>query len=309
MPSLLARAGILCLPTILAVHQGSLRIESDGEPLDLHVVALAEKDSLFSTRDRSLTMRWGGELRGFLAERRTEDMPVDNYFNFTLLNKEISYDIDLGAVGCSCNAALFFVSMPGYSKNGSIARGDWNPYYCDANEIGGVWCWEHDTIEGNMHAMATTPHTCSGPPGEYIDTCDKIGCASNTLEMDIRGFCPEDGCTIDTRKPFRIHQRFEANRKGKLVRIANRLVQEGSVFSWDACDDRAYLEQMTAAFAGPMTMVFQLWGDSWEKMKWLDQPTGCQGACNANSTEVTFSDIAIRTLAPEPAADDGILVV
>jgi len=291
----------------LAVHQGALRIEQDGQTLDLHVVALAEKGSMFFTNGRALTMKWGGELRGFLAERRTDDMPADNYFNVTLLNKEISYDIDLGSVGCSCNAALFFVSMPGYSPDGSIAHGDWNPYYCDANQIGGVWCWEHDTIEGNMHAMASTPHTCSAPPGEYIDSCDKIGCATHAMEMDPKGFCPDADCTIDTRKPFRIHQRYEANRKGQLTRIANRLTQEGRVFTWDACMDPAYLEKMTPAFSNKMSMVFQLWGDTYENMSWLDKMTGCKGACDVNSTQVTFSDIVIRSMAPEP--DDAAVVV
>merc|ERR1712060_938594 len=123
-------------------------------------------------------------------------------------------------------------------------------------------------------------------------------------QMDAKGYCPDAGCTIDTRKPFRIHQRYEANRKGKLIRIANRLVQEGRVFGWEACDDREYLAAMTGAFSGQMTMVFQLWGDSWEKMKWLDQTTGCEGACSANSTTVTFSDIVIRSLAPEPDSEE-----
>jgi len=297
----------LLIPVVLAVNQGALRIEQDGEALDLHVVALADKGSMFFTSGRSLTMKWGGELRGFLAERETDDMPADNYFNFTLINKEVSYDINLGSVGCSCNAALFFVAMPGYSKDGRIAHGDWNPYYCDANEIGGVWCWEHDTIEGNMHAMATTPHTCSGPPGEYIESCDKIGCATTALEMDPKGFCPNAECTIDTRKPFRIHQKYEASREGKLIRIANRLVQDGRTFSWDACTDPAYLETMTSALSNKMTMVFQLWGDSYENMSWLDKKTGCRGACNANSTEVTFSDIVVNSIAPE--LDDAVVVV
>jgi len=299
MPSFQVSIVICCLAPALAIHQGALQIEQDGEMLDLHVVALAEKGSMFSTDGRALTMKWGGELRGFLAERETDDMPVDNYFNFTLLNKEISYDIDLSSVGCSCNAALFFVTMPGYSANGSVAHGDWNPYYCDANEIGGVWCWEHDTIEGNMYNMATTPHTCTAPPGQHIDSCDKIGCATKAIDADAQGFCPDASCTINTRLPFRIHQSFVANKQGQLVRISNHLRQAGRAFSWNACADPAYLAQMTAAFSSKMTMVFQLWGDSQEKMSWLDKMTGCEGVCSANSTEVTFSNIAVRSLEPE----------
>lgn len=307
MPLFAAFVVMVCVSAASAIHQGALRIEQDGEPIELHVVALSEKGTIFSTNGRAITLKWGGEVRGFLAEHKTDEMPVSNYYNFTLLNKEISYDIDLSSVGCSCNAALFFVTMPGYSQDGSVAQGDENPFYCDANKIGGVWCWEHDTIEGNMHTMATTPHVCNAPPGDYIDSCDRIGCAVNAFEVDPKGICPDASCEIDTRRPFRLHQRYEANRKGKLIRIANRLVQEGNIFNWDSCADPSYLEQMTHAFGNKMTMVFQLWGDEYNKMSWLDKVTGCSGACAVNATEVTFSNIAIRSLAAEPG--DAVVIV
>lgn len=300
--------GLLCVVSSSAIHQGTLKIEEDGKTLDLHIVALSEKGTLFNSNERSVTMKWGGELRGFLAETKTDDMPSNNYHNFTLLDKEFSYDIDLSSVGCSCNAALFFVSMPGYNPDGSVAKGEWNPYYCDANDIGGVWCWEHDTIEGNMYAMATTPHTCNANPGQYISDCDKRGCQKISYYADPKGFCPDESCEIDTRFPFRIHQRFEANGAGKLIRIVNRLTQNGKVFTWDSCTDPVYLEQMTAAFAGQMAMVFQVWGNTYEKMEFLDEMTGCTGDCVAEDTTATFSNIVIRTL-PRPHDDEELVVV
>merc|ERR1712217_612364 len=92
-----------------AVHQGALRIELDGSPTQLHVIAAAERsEELFTTSGVELKLKWDGELRGFLGSEEMEDMPLSNYYNFTLFNKEVSYDINLGKVGCSCNAALFF---------------------------------------------------------------------------------------------------------------------------------------------------------------------------------------------------------
>lgn len=235
---------------------------------------------------------------GFLASKQMDDMPAGNYHNFTLLNKEFSFDVDLSSVGCSCNAALFFVSMPGYEVNGSVARGqDQNPYYCDANKTGDVWCWEHDTLQSNKYTMATTAHVCDIQPGRYINSCDKEGCRANAFDMDPEGMGP-GGYSIDTRKPFRVHQRFEANWKGKLVRIVNRMVQDGNVFTWDSCADAAYLEQMTVAFSNKMVMGFQLSGNSWKAMEWLDGMTGCTGECIPSATEVTFSEISIRSLHP-----------
>lgn len=299
---------LLNMNAATAVHQGALQIEEDGVPIDLHVVSLAEDGEMIHTHGREMKLRWGGETRAFLAEKRRDDMPVNNYFNFTLLNKELSYDIDLSAVGCSCNAALFFVSMPGHHPNGSIAHGDMNPYYCDANEIGGVWCWEHDTIEGNKHTMATTPHTCDAPPGKYTSSCHKEGCRVNAFDVDPKGMCPDASCKIDTRKQFRLFQRYLVDPEtNKLVRISNRLEQGSANFEWDSCSDPVYLEQMTAALSNNMTMVFQLWGDKYKKMEWLDDMVGCKEECVPANTTVTFSNIALRSLGTD--SDEALIVV
>merc|ERR1712127_77513 len=186
--------------------------------------------------------------------------------------------------------------------------GDMNPYYCDANDIGGVWCWEHDTIEGNKYTMGTTPHTCNAPPGEYVSSCDRVGCRVNAFYRDPHGMCPDASCKIDTRKPFRIFQRYEVDSLGtKLVRISNRLEQGTGTFEWDSCDSPDYLEKLTPALGGNMTMVFQLWGDKYEKMSWLDDMVDCSGECVAADTEVTFSNLAIRSLGVSP--DEALIVV
>jgi len=276
-----------------ARHQGAVMIRRDGEALDLHVAALEDRVTTDGSR---VEMRWGGEVRAFVTLEALEEMPPGNYYNFTLFNKELSYDVDLSLVGCSCNAALFFTSMPGYSKNGTPAHGDFNPYYCDANDVGGVWCWEYDSIEANKHAMHVTPHKCNGPASSHISHCDRAGCSTSAVDVSRTSMCPDDACTIDTRRPFRVVQRFEGDAEGeKLVSISNKLVQEDRVFEMAVCDP-TYLQEMSSAFKGNMVMVFQLWGEGWEKMSWLDKSSGCTGDCNPYAAIVTFSDIAIDSI-------------
>merc|ERR1711920_601888 len=163
----------------------------------------------------------------------------------------VSYDIDLSKVGCNCNAALFFVSMPGFNNDGTVAKGniDALPYYCDASDVGGVNCWEHDTIEGNMHTMAVTPHRCYTPPGRYIAQCHQPGCQTNIFNEDPKAFCPDAGCRIDTSKQFRIIQRYEADvTRTTLARIHTRLVQEDRSFEWDTCAQPEYLRSLAGGF-------------------------------------------------------------
>jgi len=289
---------VALLSSTLAFHQGTLQIEEDGKVVELHVVALAEKDvGLFTTSGASLTLQWGGEIRGFLAAKETDAMPSDNYYNFTLFNKEFSYDVDLSAVGCSCNAALFFTSMPGRNPDGTVAKGRFNPYYCDANQMGGVFCWEHDVQESNKYNMATTMHNCNAAPGQYTTSCDRVGCQSNSFKTDPKGFCPHASCKIDSRRPYRVNQRYQANDAGtKLISITNHMTQGNSSFDWGACIDEAYLAESTVAFKSNMAMVFQVWGDSDVTMNWLDSQTGCSGACVQFETVATFSNIALRSL-------------
>merc|ERR1719201_356821 len=109
--------------------------------------------------------------------------------------------------------------------------------------------------------------------------------------MDQNGMCPDYHCKIDTRRPFRIHQKVEVDSSSmNLTRITNRFVQGGSSFEWDVCN-KSYLEQMTDAFKGGLKMVFQLWGSTNSGMSWLDGMTRCSGDCNKETASVTFSDI------------------
>ena len=95
-----------------------------------------------------------------------------------------------------------------------------------------------DTIEANMHAMQVAPHRCSEPPGHHITSCDKGGAARNSWFANRKGLCPAADCIIDSRKTFQHVQSFVAE-GAMLVRIENRLEQDGSTFAFDGTDDRA----------------------------------------------------------------------
>jgi hypothetical protein len=85
------------------------------------------------------------------------------YYSPDLLGSYIQYDIDLSESHCSCNAAFYLVSMPGYDSNGNPDPAQGKDYYCDANQVGGNYCPEMDIMEANQYAFAITPHTCNSP--------------------------------------------------------------------------------------------------------------------------------------------------
>ena len=137
---------------------------------------------------------------------RDPSLGADSYVQLSLLGKSLSYSLDLSGVGCSatlrsigcpCRAMIKTAtprlehSATTVRKRASITRPLWAFSHvpaahlvashadicgsalfpvrtdCDANFVGGVWCWEHDTVEANRLAMVA-PHQCVAPPGRYI---------------------------------------------------------------------------------------------------------------------------------------------
>ena len=96
----------------------------------------------------------------------------------------IFWFIDLSRVGCHCNAAAYFIQMPGYNSGQSPDPGDGGDYYCDANHGNNIWCPEYDNFEGNKYTMASTLHTCNYVPPNYYDWCDGGGCQTNAFNVN-----------------------------------------------------------------------------------------------------------------------------
>ena len=144
--------------------------------------------------------------------------------------------------------------------------------------------------------MQVTPHKCSAPPGKYIKSCDKAGARRNSWFADRKGLCPASDCTIDSRHPFRLTQSFVTDASGDvLVRIENRLEQQGRSFAFNGTSDVAYLGEMSAALRRGMVLTFQMWGGSWLLMSWLDYMTLCTGSC-AETASVVYGNISIAPL-------------
>ena len=68
----------------------------------------------------------------------------DMFMEYNLKGKTLTFTTDLSQVDCSCNAALFFSSQPGYSSDGKPDPGKNGDYSCNANDD--VLCWEMDTV-------------------------------------------------------------------------------------------------------------------------------------------------------------------
>jgi hypothetical protein len=178
---------------------------------------------------------------------------------------------------------------------------------CDANKVGGVWCFELDTFEGNQHAMQVTAHHCDGAAGEHNPSCDRAGRMRNTellsLERKLTNpLCPRSECVVDTRMPFRVTQTFVTDTNGTLVTIENSVSQRGASFTFaTGHGDGGYLASMTAAMRQGMVLAFQLWGGPWSTMFWLDawttRPALCSpGTACPESSRVVYRDVVIASL-------------
>jgi hypothetical protein len=208
------------------------------------------------------------------------------FMEYKLLGKTLSYTADLSRIGCSCNAALYLVTMPGYGSNGQPTPGKYGDYYCDANDVGGVWCWELDIQESNKYVTAVTPHSCDQAPGGPIYNCDRGGCGTNSHNVDGNGVCPGSNCKINTDNPFRYAVTFGSST------IDVRLTQGSSSFTFQACNNGGYISNMQQALNYGMVIVMSYWGDSYNTMQWLDGNTGCGGDCDT-SGQAVFSDFQI----------------
>ena len=69
--------------------------------------------------------------------------------------------------------------------------------------------------------MVSTLHTCDEGPTSHYTNCDRGGCGSNAYYVNPKMMCPEDSCTINTNKPYRIYHTqttvFELNKQLKLA--------------------------------------------------------------------------------------------
>jgi len=194
--------------------------------------------------DSGFTLNGGGRV--YLGNSPNDGWDPNNYWQTPLNEMHFSYTLDLSNVGCHCNAAGYFIGMPG------PGGGEGGDYYCDANFVGGQWCPEYDTLESNKHTIAGTLHTCNGGPGYWSD-CDRGGCQNNAFYVDSNMFCPEDRCTINTNRPFTVSH-YQNSQQANIW-----MSQDGREASFDFCSDGGYCSKMAQSYGG-MVFSASLWG-------------------------------------------------
>ncbi|CAH0015703.1 unnamed protein product [Clonostachys rhizophaga] len=149
------------------------------------------------------------------------------YQMFTLLGNEFTFDVDVSAISCGLNGALYFVSM---DEDGGLAKYDGNKAgakygtgYCDAqcardvkfiNGVANVEGWEPsesdsnsgtgnlgtccpemDIWEANDISTAFTPHPCTTLTQH---SCEGDACGGTYSTTRYAGTCDPDGCDFNS---------------------------------------------------------------------------------------------------------------
>lgn len=210
---------------------------------------------MIQVNGRSLSLNGGG--RAYISAQDTDSFNPSMYKIFNLENKKVKYDVDLSGVGCSCNAAFYGVTMPGYGSGGQPDPTSGGDYYCDAN-FPAELCPETDYFEANKFTMASTPHSCSPSTNNHYNDCDHGGCGTNIHNVNPGFMCP-GGCTIDTNQVFTHEIIFRLS--GGYKQMSNNLYQNGKTASFDTCGRQDYLGWMSY-FITKQVLVFSLWGGS-----------------------------------------------
>merc|ERR1712123_383386 len=236
----------LGISSTFGANKGSIQVDGFGE-----VFVIAPDWANIYVGDNAFTLN--GNSRMYFATWGVDGYDPGAFWQTDLMNKVFSYSVDVSNVGCSCNAAAYFINMPG----NNAGDGD---YYCDANFGNNIWCPEYDTFDRN-------------------------GCQTNIFNIDSNLMCPEDRCTINTNKWYGL-KHFQNEHTATIT-----LEQDGKEYTFDICSDAGYVSNMATSYGG-MVYSGSLWGGGGIDMGWLDGMTGCGGECNIDGSSVSFSNFA-----------------
>lgn len=224
-----AAAVTVAAPCNSPLVAGTLPVTIDGVTTQWTVVAAGAAKGV-AIAGGAMTMQH--DYRGYLVDLSAGDGcpqawdPSLYDRRLQLLGKQLNYTVDLSTSGCGCNAALYLVGMPGHNSSQQPAPGQGGDFYCDANDVGGVWCPEVDIAEANNMAYQATPHRCAAPTGLWYPSCDKSGCGRNTYRhCGPSCYGPGGAYTIDTTKPFVVSTSFVTDASGTLTNMTTVLAQ------------------------------------------------------------------------------------
>jgi len=262
---------------------GPVTITENGQKVTRYVVSTYSP--IASVNGSSIMLQHNSQVQ--IANTSASSYSPNIFQQYKLKGKTVTFTVDLSQVECSCNAAAYFVTMPGIGSNGQYNPGKGGDYYCDANDVNGEWCWELDVMEANKYVTAATPHECYQEPGGYISSCDRGGCGTNAHNVDGNGMGPGSNYKIDTTKPFQQAMQLT----GSSIQVT--MTQGSSTFSFQVCSNNGgYVSKMNDALDYGMVLVFSYWGSTYSTMQWLDGNTGCSGDCPGTGLAI-FSDINI----------------
>jgi len=272
---------------------GQLNWEQNGATGITYVAQSGGTNGGISTSGSSLKLNHNS--RAYLAANCSTSFVPNLYQELQLLDKTLSFTVDLSQAGCGCNAAFYTVEMPAYNQNQQPDPTRCGDYYCDANNVCGLYCPEMDIMEANNQALQITPHSCSAPQGRYYSQCDGGGCAINIVHQDPSSYGYGSNYEINTQYPFNVSTTFTTS-GGQLSEITSVISQNSNYYKvvHDSSCGASYLPSMTDSFNQGMVVVFSYWGDAGSEMSWLDvPPCDASQSCNDN-TFVTFSNIQIN---------------
>lgn len=83
-------------------------------------------------------------------------------------------------------------------------------YYCDANQVGGVFCPEFDIMEANQYSFHTTAHACDAPNSNgFYGNCDRGGsCTADVHKLGANDYGPGPNYKIDSLKTIHVKIEF-----------------------------------------------------------------------------------------------------
>ena len=266
---------------------GTIQINEYGRMVTRYLLGAGYQNENIRTNGTSAS--FGRNTAAYVVKNGSFDsgnFSPDMFVEYNLLNKTVSFTVDLSDIECSCNAALFFTSQPAIGANGEPIAGTQGTYSCDANHGNGELCWEMDNMEANKYALQVTPHQCNSAPGTYISECDGAGCGTNLYNINNKGICPDSSCKINSNLPFEQSIYFGNN-------MYVTLTQGSNVIEFDVCSsNNDYIKSMNSPLNYGMSMILCYWGNNYNTMSWLDGKTGCTGDCPGTGY-ATFSDIKI----------------
>ena len=280
----------LALTISAAAAFPQITIKEDGQPKTLYIVGA---DWYTPKGGDTMDIPHGG--RSYLAT--SDSLGPDNFYGVNLLGGSIAYDVDLSQSGCSCNAALYLISMPGKDENGNPEPSEGKDYYCDANMVGGQWCPEFDIMEANQYAWHSTAHKCDDPTDKgHYNNCDRGGSCFQIAKQKLDGiYGPGTQYPINTLQPFHVKISFKETAHFKIEMTQGG--QTKSMESDSGCD--SYLNLVQGDLFNNMAIAVSSWGGPFSDMAWLDQDTGCSGDCT-NSPTVTIQNIEYTSGSGKP---------